>query len=338
MRTHLRARCGDGRSEDTRIVKFRQVALLLATIFTAFLVSWTGAAAEEGRTPDESLRLAQSAAAAGDVEGAREIVTEAFGADVFAVPGARPPRVTQALLRVGNAAGERQLSVTFIDADRGQSAAAVARETVAALAPRAPVVVAGPALTITLRYDNPAGLLAAQDRLAAALPDLPELALLMAALSSRSLDWTLTEGLLTRERGYMERVDLGPAVRTWDAEAEKLERAAAGAEVTGQPLDQVRAAVWRSDARLWRDMGALSRAVYTVRVDEQGDGPEWIVSRVRQVYTEGSLQREWTVRPGETRQLEASILGWRYDRLALAAVAAALLVVVVFVTAALIVR
>jgi hypothetical protein len=127
-------------------------------------------------------------------------------------------------------------------------------------------------------------------------------------------------------------------VRAWDAEAEKLEAGAREAEATGQPLDQVRAAVWRSDARLWRDLSALSRAVYATRVDEIGAGPEWIVARARQFYAEDSLQREWSVRPGETRQLQASIVGWRWDRLALAAALAVLVVVIIFVGAALIVR
>ena len=104
------------------------------------------------------------------------------------------------------------------------------------------------------------------------------------------------------------------------------------------PLDQVRAAIWRSDARRWQDLVALSRVSYAVTVDEQSAGPDWIVTRARQFYEEGSLRREWIVRPGETRQLEASILGWRYDRLALAAALGVAAVLAVFIAAALIVR
>jgi hypothetical protein len=265
-------------------------------------------------------------------------MAEAFGPEAATAPGARAPRITQTLLRVTNARGERAVGVLFIDSDGGKSAAALAQEAAAALADRAPVVVAGPALTITLRYGDTPSLLASQDRLVAALPDLPELALLRAALSTRHLDWPVTEGLVTLESGYQERVDLGPAVRAWDAEAEKLESAARQAEATGEPLDQVRAAVWRSDARLWRDLAALSRASYAARVDEQGAGPEWIVARARQFYDEDSLRREWIMRPGETRQLEASILGWRWDRLALAAAMGLLAVVIVFAGAALVAR
>lgn len=237
-----------------------------------------------------------------------------------------------------NARGQRNLRFDLVDAAGGEAAAKLIRETAAALGDAAPLVAAGPALTITLRYDDPGELMAAQNRLAAALPDLPELALLRSALSTRHLAWPLTSSPIAQESGYQERVDLSECVRAWDGEAARLEAAAAQAEATGEALDQVRAAIWRGDARLWRDLPGLSRAVYRVQVDEQGAGPEWLVTRAREFYREGSLAREWSIRPGETRQLEASILGWRYDRLALAGLIAILIVLTVFVSAALIVR
>jgi hypothetical protein len=294
--------------------------------------------AQQGRTPEESLRLAQNAVEAGDLDGARQIAVEAFGADVFALPDVRPPRITQSLLRVRNARGQRVLALSLVDADGGKSAAATAREAADAIGSRAPVVVAGPALTVTLAYADTPELLAAQDRLAAALPRQPELALLGAALSTRYLAWSLSESLVSLESGYRERVDLAPAVRVWDGEAAKLDAAADKAQASGDALDQVRAAVWRGDARLWRELSALSRATYEVQVDEQGSGPDWLVTRAHEFYREGSLHRQWTIRPGETRQLEASILGWRYDRLVLAAALALVATAIVFVVAALIVR
>ncbi len=65
-------------------------------------------------------------------------------------------------------------------------------------------------------------------------------------------------------------------------------------------------------------MGALSRATYEVELQEQGAGPDWLQARVHQLYQEGSVGREWVIRAGETRQLEMAVLGWRYDRVALA--------------------
>ena len=88
----------------------------------------------------------------------------------------------------------------------------------------------------------------------------------------------------------------------------------------------------------WVANGMSVWDVDDARVDEQSAGPEWLLARAHQFYQEGSVARQWSVRPGETRQLEASVLGWRWDRVALAAALGIVLVVVVFVTAALIAR
>jgi hypothetical protein len=192
-------------------------------------------------------------------------------------------------------------------------------------------------------------LLDAQNRLAATLPPTPELALLSAALTSRRLAWPEEANLLGRLSRYEERVDLGHSLARWDAEAAKLDAAADAAvqgaglpaatahaathgapngarlaevvadEASAAALNTVRAAIWRADARAWRDLGALSRATYQIELRGQGAGPDWLQARVHQFYQEGRLDREWVIRAGETRQLEAAVLGWRYDRLALAA-------------------
>jgi hypothetical protein len=117
-------------------------------------------------------------------------------------------------------------------------------------------------------------------------------------------------------------VDLSSSAAAWNAEATKLEAAAAEAAGSSEPLDRIRAALWRADARAWRDLAALSKATYSVELREQGAGPDWLQARVHEFYREGSLGRQWVVRPGETRQLETAVLGWRYDRVALAAAAA----------------
>ncbi len=174
-------------------------------------------------------------------------------------------------------------------------------------------------------------MLAAQHRLAAALPRLPELALLSAALGVRELAWPEEAGLLARISRYEERVDLARSATVWAAEADKLDAAARRAQDSGEPAGTVLAALWRDDARAWRDLAALSRATYSVELPEQGAGPDWLQARVHQFYREGSVGREWVVRAGETRQLETAVLGWRYDRVALAAGAALLLAALVAV-------
>lgn len=272
----------------------------------------------------QALTMAEAAVAAGDLPGARSLLQEAFGPEVLQLPDARPPSVTQSLLAVQSRPDGRELSLQLVDGPVAGSAPQLVRETAAALQYIAPVVAAGDTLTVTLAYTDPGALLAAQHKLAAALPRRPELALLSSALSTRRLAWPEDAGLLSRTSRYEERVDLSRSVAVWDAEAKKLEAAADEAGQSSEPLDRVRAALWRGDARAWRDLGGLSRATYSVELREQGAGPEWLQARVHQFYREGALGREWVIRAGETRQLEAAVLGWRYDRLAVAAGAALL--------------
>jgi hypothetical protein len=277
-----------------------------------------------------ALSLAEAAVASGDLPGARSLLEEAFGPDVLRVANARPPAITEALLRVSSRPSGRKISLQLVDGDQGRSAGELTRQTAEALQRVAPVTAAGSMLTITLAYTDPASLLATQDRLAAALPREPELALLLSALTTRRLGWPEQTGLLSRTSRYEERVDLIRSMATWNAEAGKLEAVAASAATSGELLDRLRSVLWRADARAWRDLAALSKATYEVELQEQGEGPEWLQARVHEFYREGSVNREWVVRAGETRQLEAGVLGWRYDRVALAAMSAVLLAALAF--------
>lgn len=309
----------------------------------------------------QAAELAAAAVEAGDLAGARSLIETAFGPEVLQHPEGQRPAISQSLLHVrswptASGSTRREISLQLIDGAEPGSAAATIQETTAALQRVTPVIAAGNALTLTLTYADSEALLESQHKLAAALPRLPELALLSSALTPRRLAWPEQIGPLTRTAHYEERVDLSPSTAAWAAEAEKLEAAASEVadtnvtEVTAtadadtptapsaETLDQVRAALWRADARAWRDLVALSRATYTVELHEQGAGPEWLQRRVHEFYHEGSLSREWVIRAGETRQLEAAILGWRYDRVALAAAAAVVLVVLAFVGLALLIR
>ncbi|MGE5603770.1 MAG: hypothetical protein ACM30E_12015 [Nitrososphaerales archaeon] len=277
-----------------------------------------------------ALSLAEAAVASGDLPGARSLLEESFGPEMLQLADARRPAITQALLRVWSRPSGRKISLQLVDDEQGRSADGMIRETVEALRRVAPVAAAGSTLTVTLAYTDPAALLAAQDRLGAALPRLPELALLSSALTTRRLDWPQQAGLLSRTSRYEERVDLSRSAVTWYAEAGKLEAAAAEVAGSSEPLDRIRAALWRADARAWRDLAALSKATYQVELQEQGEGPAWLQARVHQFYREGSVDREWVVRAGETRQLEAGVLGWRYDRVALVAVSAVVLAALAF--------
>ncbi len=96
-------------------------------------------------------------------------------------------------------------------------------------------------------------------------------------------------------------------------------------------MELLRAAIWRNDARAWRDIGGRSRATYTTEVYGRGTGPGWLLERVHRLYREDTIQRRWIVRAGEVRQLEAGVLAWRYDRLGLLAAAVLLVAFIAFV-------
>ena len=287
----------------------------------------------EVRAQNEGLVLAQRAVAAGDFIGARQILSGTFGTDVLGLPDARPPRVSQALVYVENAPGRRTVRLQLVDNEQGAAASRVIAEAETALRGVSDVIAGGTALSLTLTYSDPIALLAWQDRLDAALPDLPELALLSSALSTRHLVWPVNEDILTRTDGYQERVDLSKSIITWETEAAKLGQAADGAESSGQPLDLLRAAIWRNDARAWRDIGVRSRATYRAEVSSSDAGPGWLLVRVDRLLRKSSTQRQWVVRAGEVRQLEAGVLAWRYDRLVLLLAAALLLALLVSLAA-----
>ncbi len=196
----------------------------------------------------QALALAEAAVTAGDLAGARHLLAEAYGPEVLQVTNARPPLVTQSIVHVKSRPAGREISLRLVGGSAG-SATGLVEETAAALRRVAPVTSAADTLTVTLAYTDPAALIAAQGRLAAALPHLPELALLSSALSTRRLAWPEQANLVSRTSRYEERVDLTPSVAAWDAEAAKLEAAAVEATGVGGPLDRLRAALWRARMR-----------------------------------------------------------------------------------------
>ncbi len=179
----------------------------------------------------EVLLLAYRAVEGGDFPNVRRILTGAFGADVLVLPDARPPHISQSLLDVSNAPGQRTLSLQLIDNTQGSAASEVVSEAVTALRGFSDVIASGTVLTVTLTYSDPAVLLTWQDRLDAVLPDLPELALISSVLSTRHLAWPMNEDILTRTDGYQESVDLSKSLIAWETEAAKLEQAANEAEL-----------------------------------------------------------------------------------------------------------
>lgn len=273
--------------------------------------------------PDQrsALVLAQAALDTGNLSLAREHLDAGFGDQVLALPDAGPPEIDRAAVHVDTTVQSRVIVLRLADGANGDRSATLIGAAHAALRDLAPLTASREALTLTLNYEDPTALLAWQERLAAALPASPELAILADVLSPRRLAWPAEEEHLTRLDRYIERVDLARCADAWEQEAARLEAAAARARGSGEMLEELRAALWQEDAGAWRSLARASSATYRVEIAERGDGPDWLLARVNQVYTEGAVHREWIVPTGQERQLEAAVRSWHYDRAALAGAA-----------------
>ena len=153
--------------------------------------------------------------------------------------------------------------------------------------------------------------MAAQARLAAALPDNPELALLAAALQPRRLTWEKRSTLLGSSERYVEQIDLGPAWQTWESRAAQLEAASLGdpAAAENPKLARLQRAFWADDAAAWRKLAAESQGNYQARL------------------TTTEPEKHWEAAAGAARLLEAETRALTPAQIALlAGVAACLLV------------
>jgi len=155
-------------------------------------------------------------------------------------------------------------------------------------------------------------LMAVQARLAAALPEKPELALLAAALQPRRLTWEKRLTLLGSSERYVEQIDLGPAWQTWESRADQLEAASQGdstAAAENPKLARLQRAFWADDAAAWRKLAAESQGTYQAKL------------------TTTEPEKHWEAAAGATRLLDAETRALAPAQIALlAGVAACLLV------------
>ena len=224
-----------------------------------------------------TLERASAAVVRGDLDTARRLVAEAYGPAAVTRADAPPPRANQAAVTVTTAPGERRINLRLTGGDPAAIGAllADAAATLATLPP-ARVDARGDQITIALPFTDSRELMAAQARLAAALPDKPELALLAAALQPRQLTWEKRSTLLGSSERYVEQPDLGPAWQTWEARADQLEAASLrdAAAAANPKLAQLQRAFWADDAAAWRKLAAESQGNYQVQVAASGAGTE----------------------------------------------------------------
>jgi hypothetical protein len=262
---------------------------------------------------------ANEALARGDLRAARQLVAEGFGAGAVTRAGAPPSRAGQTLATVATAAGERAITLRLVGSDLSAISALLA-DTASALAgtPAVSVSTAGDHIRITIPYTDSRKLAAVQLKLAAALPDEPELALLGAVLSPHQLAWEQRSRLLGSSERYVERIDLGPAWQAWETRANRLEAASLGQDETGTTAPELallQRAFWAADAAAWRKLAAESQVDYRARI--AADEPE----------------RHWAAAAGATRVLEAETRSLMPAQIALVA-GVAVCLLVAFVLAA----
>ena len=255
---------------------------------------------------------ASAALARGDLDAARRLVAEAYGPAAVTLADAPPPRANQAAVTVTTAPGERRINLRLT----GGAPAAIgalladAAATVSILPP-ARAEARGDQITIALPFTDSRELMAVQARLAAALPDNPELALLAAALQPRRLTWEKRSTLLESSERYVEQIDFGPAWQAWESRAAQLEAASLGDPgVAENPkLARLQRAFWADDAAAWRKLAAESQGNYQARL------------------TTTEPERHWEAPAGTARLLEAETRALTPAQIALlAGVAACLLV------------
>ena len=248
------------------------------------------AAPPEALAQAATLERATAALAHGDLDAARRLVAEAYGPVAVTRADAPPPRANQAAVTVKTEPGERNISLRLTGGDPAAIGALLADTASAWTAlPPACADVRGDQITVTLPFTDSRELMALQARLAAALPDKPELALLAAALQPRRLTWEKRSTLLGSSERYVEQIDLGPAWQTWESQADQLEAASQGHSTAAEnpKLAQLQRGFWAEDAAAWRKLAAESLGNYQASL------------------TTTEPEKHWEAAAGATRLLDA---------------------------------
>ena len=284
----------------------------------AALATEAGLPSEQDLARSAALAAAEEALAAGDHAAAAAEVARAFGADATALPTMPRPRLIQTRITITTTRTGRAFSLQASGDAAADAAALLAQagQTLDAALPGDVNVEAGPkTLAFTLTYSDTAQLTAMQADAAAALADLPELALLAAALKPGQQAWQIERRPFLISERYVESVNLQPAAAGWKARAAQLAaaaeqaRAADGSTIESR-LGRVQAALWADDAAAWRALAGRSSVVHRVALETR------------------AVVREWELAAHEAREIAASARNWRYDRLAGVAGGIALLLVV----------
>jgi hypothetical protein len=269
-----------------------------------------------GRSTDSDLSQITDALERGDAETARDRIVSLYGSQAAILPGASPPLVSQTSITVTTSLEGRRIAILFGRGRNLKQASHLARQTSDALRlqGRAQVAASANSVTITLPVPPGPAEIELQQGLAAALPDVPELALLRSVLTdSRGFESTYTS-LLRSTWSYTERVDLESALQLWQEIATRFELAQAESlqalpAAQAHQVQQIQRALWDADAVAWHRFAANSRVDYLF---EQSTS---------------DTARAWQVRAGETREMFVEKSRWNFNSIRWAAIALCIAVV-----------
>jgi len=148
-------------------------------------------------------------------------------------------------------------------------------------------------IVIDLSFDSDDDLLEKQRALAAAVPPEPEWTLLSAVLLPQSLTWDREEERWVTTDTYSENVSLVASVADIGVEALALEQAANSLDLA-DPLNTLRATIWRAEADVWRRLAENNGARFTLIMDPSPGPPvaqTWSLDPGEQVLMTGSARQ-----------------------------------------------
>ncbi len=138
-------------------------------------------------------------------------------------------------------------------------------------------------LRVVIPFENAQDLLQRQERLAQAIPQQAEWAMLQAILAPESLVWETTDERWRTVERYEEHISLITASADPGLQALALERAAHALDTT-DPLNALLQDIWLQEAQVWTNLAENSHARFTLTLYPRPGAP---------------LEQTWSARAGE---------------------------------------
>ncbi len=205
---------------------------------------------------------------------ARAVLGESLGAGIAQPPGARFAHISGIQVKTDTQLGRRRLEITVAPREGGESLVQSLHDAFAASGAGAVTLTSTqpPVIQVDLNFGDAGELRDRQERLAAALTDEPEWAGLKAMLELDRLQWRRTDEGWRVVDSWNEEISLVQAAASLEDQAQALDRAAAGMDVTDS-LNALLADLWRAEAQTWRRLAENTRSQYTLTMQPEPGAP-----------------------------------------------------------------